>query len=498
MSKKGFSFSERPWNEETGYGYTCTLHNRYTGNDVTFDFPAGAMDDWFGVKDGWKDRSIQSLEPALQGVASHIEHLRENPETVHIADKCEEAVRSVCGEFWKFRNDYAIYDEWFLRDHDFQSRDEFKAYVMSHQEEALQQMCKDYDIHYMSASLRTLPPDGPDVNRFIDALEAKHAYNYVPVSYAAPCRFEKDGKPYLVLSDTTPDATVFVAPESCYDGKGKLAYTKDDGVACCFEDPEHTLVEFLSKDAFPETYRECMENHLHGGRNGFLNYLDKKEHLELPALGLQEARPLLVEGAPVTRETVHEAGVRVYGGAIEEALEEMDTALGGNNPVIRKEILGRMIDRISEKLCNNFVQRPEDHVPKTKAEGQGFYQKDKREALEVVGKVLASPAFDNPDHLEERVAGYLSSVTPPYSNEAIQLGVQASIFSAFTVKPHNKKVKDLAAAISRTLKDAESPEEIARVVQSLALGGEDRKEEIRSILDYAKHMAWADSSQKGR
>lgn len=300
----------------------------------------------------------------------------------------------------------------------------------------------------------------------------------VSIAYALPSRFERYGEPYDILIDK--DDNAIIAPQSCYDGKGTLAFSKWDTVIRLGKDPEHTLAEYLSADSFPETYDECVGQELHGGRNGFCQFFQVQEMLGRHDYNFQETNPLLIEGEPVNYEAVHEAGKRHYGYSLEDALTGLDACTVTNNPVELQEEFQHLIGHIASELDNDFHTYPQNHMPETTGEYLGFFQDTKIQALKDASQTLSNSNFDRPTYFQERIASNLSHEMQPYNTVQLRRAIQSTIFPSYHGKLHGKEQRALANSIFQGLKDAPT-EEKTKILADLACGGEKRQERIQSL-----------------
>jgi len=300
----------------------------------------------------------------------------------------------------------------------------------------------------------------------------------VSITYALPSRFERYGEPYDILIDKEDNA--IIAPQSCYDGNGTLSFSKWDTVIELGKDPEHTLAEYLSAESFPETYDECIEQELHGGRNGFCQFFQVQEMLGRHDYNFQETHPLLVEGEPVNYDAVHEAGKRHYGYSLEDALAGLDACTVTNNPVELREEFQHLIGHITKELDDDYHTYPQNHMPETKDEYLGFFQDTKTQALKDASQTLSDPSFDRPTYFQERIASNLSHEMQPYNTVQLRRAIQSTIFPARLKKLHGKTQRALANSIFQNLKDAPA-EEKAKILGDLACGGEKRQKRIQSL-----------------
>ena len=458
--------------------FSCDFQNPYTKQDVVFkcrmDDP---MEDYPLDDTGRFDPLVEVIEQA-----------RNNPETVGEAKVIEDTLRYICGEYGNFQDAYKAYDKDYLRSHDFASHEELKNWVASHQPEAISEMRRDFDIHFYHLP-RTVEEKEEMFDKFIDKLDAVRGKTTVPIVYAATTRFEHDGEPYDVLIDHEDNA--YIAPRSCYDKqKGLLSYSDDETkhILRRGTDADHTLAEFLSLDAFDESIEECLEQNLHGGRDGFLQYFSLKEDLFVHDI-CDEDEPLIVNGIPLKEQACIEAERQGYGTDLAQAWHGLDDYLILTSPDRKKEIFGDIIEKVAKNLKEDFHSVPSDRMPKTGREYLGFLQETQDAAIQAAGYNLAHSEFDDSSYFMERVATHLCHESQPYSAAQIQKAVQNTLFPTIVRrKLHGKEAKDLAEGISNWLRNSDT-REAATTLSDLAFGGEKRKvlvKAIRRTLPYKK------------
>lgn len=284
--------------------------------------------------------------------------------------------------------------------------------------------------------------------------------------------FVKDGEPYSFAVQTNGNTVLL--PTKSIDADGNYASVTSYGAFHDLgKDPKHYLEVFFSKGEIPQKLSRVLERGLYGGRNALQVYLDIESNLK-QFNNFERTQPLVIGGEKITRETLARACYRTFGLNVENRFRTIDSFCG-HSAKSREDNFHQRIYAAVRKLDKASISHSTRDW-----EDAGFPQKNKDEALRAASRQLARTAFSRFNAFEKCVAKNLEKY--PFASEQIfEKAIQNVIFPKEPAKLTEKE-KRLAEGIYQRLRyHSASPEYKADILSNLALGGDHRKQEIRSI-----------------